>query len=182
MVTRKKREEIFEKIIGNYAGFLKALVRKYNLERFGLDPDDMLQEIRMRIWKLVNNEKNLSSPASYLRKMVDSVVIDQIRRIRKEEELFLSEKQRLVSELESDPPVYDCSSCSMREEVLKAVDQLMDSRKMVVKLYLLNMNLKEIASYLNFSEDKTRNLLYRGLADLKNILKENLEQNGQKNK
>jgi len=48
----------------------------------------------------------------------------------------------------------------------------MESRKTVVKLYLLNMNLSEISAYLNYSQAKTRNLLYRGLSDLKEVLKE----------
>jgi RNA polymerase sigma-70 factor (ECF subfamily) len=182
MTLRKKREKEFEKLLSTYGTFLQALVRKYNLDRFGLEADDLLQEVRLKIWKLVNDEKKLLHPASYLRKMVDSVVIDQIRRLRKEEELFLSEKQRLISELDPDPPVYDCSALFLREKILEALDRLMDTRKMVVKLYLLNMSLKEIASYLNFSEDKTRNLLYRGLTDLKNILKETMEENEQKNR
>jgi DNA-directed RNA polymerase specialized sigma24 family protein len=34
------------------------------------------------------------------------------------------------------------------------------------------MSIEEIALYFNWSKDKTRNLLYRGLSDLKKILKE----------
>ncbi|MGB9836174.1 MAG: RNA polymerase sigma factor [Candidatus Saccharicenans sp.] len=182
MRSRRKREKEFEKLLNNYSSFLHSLVRRYNLDRFGLEAEDLLQEVRLRIWKLVSDEKKLINPASYLRKMVDSVVIDQIRRLRKEEEFFLSEKLRLISELDPDPPLYDYSTSSLREEILRALDQLMDTRKMVVKLYLLNMSLKEIASYLNFSEDKTRNLLYRGLTDLKNLLREQMEKNEQKDK
>ena len=48
----------------------------------------------------------------------------------------------------------------------------MESRRRVVRLFLLNMTLEEIAIFLNWSEAKTRNLLYRGLDDLKRMLKE----------
>ena len=54
----------------------------------------------------------------------------------------------------------------------EAVESLMDSRRRVVKLFLLSMTLEEIAIFLNWSEAKTRNLLYRGLDDLKKILLE----------
>jgi len=54
----------------------------------------------------------------------------------------------------------------------QCVDSLLDSRKKVVKLYLLNMTLEEIAGFFNWTPHKTRNLLYRGLNDLKKILKE----------
>jgi DNA-directed RNA polymerase specialized sigma24 family protein len=35
----------------------------------------------------------------------------------------------------------------------------------------MDMTIEEISAYFNWSTDKTRNLLYRGLADLKNLLK-----------
>jgi RNA polymerase sigma-70 factor (ECF subfamily) len=36
----------------------------------------------------------------------------------------------------------------------------------------LNLTIQEIAGFLNWSQNKTRNLLYRGLADLKELLRE----------
>jgi RNA polymerase sigma-70 factor (ECF subfamily) len=59
---------------------------------------------------------------------------------------------------------------NLEELVGKAVELLIDSRRQVIKLYLLNLSIQEIASYLNWSQDKTRNLLYRGLVDLKDLL------------
>jgi len=62
----------------------------------------------------------------------------------------------------------------------EAVESLMDSRRRVVKLFLLNMTLEEISIFLDWSEAKTRNLLYRGLDDLKKKLKEKgIEYEGQ---
>ena len=61
---------------------------------------------------------------------------------------------------------------NLEEIVGKAVELLIDSRRQVIKLYLLNLSIQEIAGYLNWSQDKTRNLLYRGLADLKDLLKD----------
>jgi DNA-directed RNA polymerase specialized sigma24 family protein len=60
----------------------------------------------------------------------------------------------------------------LQEMVGRAVDRLISSRRQVVKLYLMNLTIPEISSYLNWSYDKTRNLLYRGLADLKETLKD----------
>jgi DNA-directed RNA polymerase specialized sigma24 family protein len=54
----------------------------------------------------------------------------------------------------------------------QAVDSLLESRRKAVKLHLLNMSLEEISEFFNWSRHKTRNLLYRGLKDLKQTLKE----------
>jgi RNA polymerase sigma-70 factor (ECF subfamily) len=172
MISRKHKEKEFQKIISNFSAFIRSQVLKYNLQRFGLDAEDLIQEIRLKIWKIIDDEKNINNHASYIKKVVESAVIDQIRKIRKEEEIFISERQQLISENESKINPYFDQNCSLKEYILKAADQLIDSRRVVVKLYLLNMSLPEIADYLNYSQAKARNLLYRGLSDLKKILKE----------
>jgi len=172
MSSRQKKEREFEKIMEEFSAFIRSLVLRYNLEKLGLDADDLIQEISLKLWKVIDHEKNIHNPAPYIKKVVESAVIDQIRRVRKEEELYTSEKQKLISELEPRSNRYQNPPGSMKEYILKATDQLLESRKIVVKLYLLNMSLPEISAYLNYSQDKTRNLLYRGLSDLKAILKE----------
>ncbi len=172
MLSRQKKEREFQKILEDFSALIRSLVLRYRLDRLGLDADDLIQEIRLKLWKIIDDEKNIHNPASYIKKVVESAVIDQIRKIRREEEVVISEKQKLISELEPRASRYPNPPGSIKEYILKAADNLMESRKTVVKLYLLNMNLSEISAYLNYSPAKTRNLLYRGLTDLKAILKE----------
>ncbi len=171
-MSRQKKEREFQKILEDFSALIRSLVLRYRLDRLGLEADDLIQEIRLKLWKIIDDEKNIHNPASYIKKVVESAVIDQIRKIRREEEVVISEKQKLISELEPRSNRYPNPPGSIKEYIMKAADNLMESRKTVVKLYLLNMNLSEISAYLNYSPDKTRNLLYRGLADLKAILKE----------
>ncbi len=63
------------------------------------------------------------------------------------------------------------------QRVGKAVELLKNSRRQVIKLYLLNLNIQEISAYMNWSQDKTRNLLYRGFADLRKLIKHQETQN-----
>ena len=168
----KKKEEEFRRILENYAQFLSAQVRKYDLQKYGLDPDDIMQDIRIRIWKLINDERTIFRQASYIKKIVNSAVIDQFRKLRREDGLFRYEKQKCVAELN---PSYNREAARKKmftETVGRAVERLIDTRRQVVKLYLLDFSIPEISSYLNWSTDKTRNLLYRGLADLRKSLKD----------
>jgi RNA polymerase sigma-70 factor (ECF subfamily) len=168
----KKKEEEFRRILENYAQFLSAQVRKYDLHKYGLDPDDIMQDIRIKIWKLINDERAIFRQASYIKKIVNSAVIDQFRKLRREDGLFRHEKQKCVAELN---PSYNRGAVREKmfaETVGRAVERLIDTRRQVVKLYLLDFSIPEISSYLNWSTDKTRNLLYRGLADLRKSLKD----------
>lgn len=172
MESTNKKEKEFEEILAHFAQFIRIQVHKYNLYRYGLDPEDILQDVNIRIWKIIRDEKNISNYASYIKKIVNSSVIDQLRKCRREEGLFNHEKQARVAELELAYSKGIIRNKNLEERVGRAVELLIDSRRQVVKLYLLNLSIQEIAGYLNWSRDKTRNLLYRGLADLKESLKE----------
>ena len=60
----------------------------------------------------------------------------------------------------------------LQEMVGRAVDALIPARRSVIKMYLAGYGREEIADLLGWTEPKTRNLLYRGLADLREALTE----------
>lgn len=165
-------EEEFKRIIQDFGQFMNVEVQRFNLSKYGLDPEDILQDARIRIWQSVQRERTIVSLPAYIKRIVSSAVIDQLRKRRRDDSLVHLERHRCVSEAKN---AYDRESArkkAMEETVGRAAEQLISSRRQVVKLYLLNLTIQEIASYLNWSQDKTRNLLYRGLADLKHYLKD----------
>jgi RNA polymerase sigma factor (sigma-70 family) len=169
-IENKERE--FKAIMDDFAHFIRIQVLKYNLNRYGLDPEDILQDVKIKIWKLIGDEKIVSNYASYIKKIVNSSVIDQLRKCRREDGLLNNEKRMRIAEMELAYSKEAFRNNNLEEFVGNAVEMLINSRRQVIKLYLLNLSIQEIASYLNWSQDKTRNLLYRGLADLKALLKD----------
>ena len=169
----KSKEKELAEIIERYSRFINVQILKYDPNRFGLDIDDVFQEVKIKIWKILHSEKKITNYSSYIKKIVDSSVIDQLRKLKREEGIYLHEKIKKISELNQPySPDRLFPERDMKDIVGKAVEGLIESRRRVVQLYLLNMNIEEIAAYFNWSKDKTRNLLYRGLSDLKKILKE----------
>lgn len=158
-----------EVILDKFSNSIKANLLKCELERKGIDPEDVIQDVKIKIWKTMISEKKMVNPASYIKRIVDSTLIDYIRRIRVQERVIQQEKlERWLEEKrhhEGSSP-----DAAFMEKIAGAADSLMESRRKVVKLFLLNMDLEEISLSLNWSRDKTRNLLYRGLSDLKKII------------
>ncbi len=165
------KEEELAFLLEKFALFIRAHIQKYNPQRYGMDPEDILQEVRIKLWKLLRSEKNIANYPSYIRKVVDTSVIDQLRRLKREEDIFLVERKKQVEEHELLYSPEAARLRSLKDSVGRAVESLIESRKRVVQLYLLNMTIEEISAYFQWTEHKTRNLLYRGLADLKRILK-----------
>ena len=160
-----------ERILAEFHGSIKSSVLKFGLAERGVDAEDILQEIRVKVWKGLVREKKIQSRASYIKNVVSSTLIDCLRRSRREAKIIQHEleKQRLESQGKR-PDVTDRQA--RRQLVGEAADLLMESRRRVVKMFLLDMTLEEISRSLEWSPDKVRNLLYRGLSDLRNLLRE----------
>ena len=136
------------------------------------DLDELMQEVRIRLWKAQQRGENLKDlPASYLYKTSMSASVDLLRRRR------TAREARSVS-LEGmrdagAEPVDDADATGTVEvEELKAqidgaIETLTPTRRPVVKMYLAGYDRLEIASLMRWTEAKTRNLLYRGLDELR---------------
>ncbi len=172
LVVAELKEKELERILNSFSNFIRIHIHKYNLQKYGLDPEDIAQEIRIKLWKLLLNGKNIDHQPSYIRKIVDSTVIDHLRKLKREEETINQSIMKTIAESSLSSYSELPSEDKIQEIVIKALNQLIDSRHKAVKLFLLNMSIEEIAKYYSWSKDKARNLLYRGLNDLKKILKE----------
>ena len=142
------------------------------------DVDEVMQEVRIRIWKASGgadapSEQFLQSPTSYVYKTAVSAAIDVIRRQR-------SERVRNTISLdgEGDAPVMTTAptaqetleGAELAQQVALAVESIPESRRPAVRMYLAGYTREDIAELMGWSEAKTRNLVYRGLDDLRRQL------------
>lgn len=157
--------------MSEFSSTIRRTLERFGLERRGIDPEDVLQDIRLKLWKSFSSEKKIGSRASYISVAVNSALADCLRRARRMERVFQHERQKILlsSERASGGLLPDERAW---EVVAEAVESLIESRRIVVKMFYLNVTLEEIAASLGWSVGKTRNLLYRGLADIRRKLKE----------
>ena len=99
-------------------------------------------------------------------------MIDHIRKMRRERGLILQQRNNTVSEWKNTYEIENIHAQNLKNILHESVESLLESRRKVVKLYLLNLTIEEIATLFSWTRDKTRNLLYRGLSDLKRALRE----------
>ena len=110
--------------------------------------------------------------ASYIYRAAISASIDIIRRrrTRRAESRSLDDD---IAETAADTR-HRADAALDEDEVARAVHRaislLAESRRAVVRMHLAGYDRDEIAELLGWSEAKTRNLLYRGLADLRQVL------------
>jgi len=176
-------EAEFNAILEKYGAFLRQAISRVCPKDLGIQFDDIEQEARLRLWRAIGAEREINFHGSYIYRIVTSVTINAIRRAkaRREEQLRLAGDDEDEDAAEAKPiTLTACAENSPeaqaeREELLRKVEEAMarlpESRRLAVGLHLRGMTTYEIADLMGWSEPKTRNLVYRGLKDLRGKLR-----------
>jgi RNA polymerase sigma-70 factor (ECF subfamily) len=162
-----------EHVVGRFDAFIRRSAHRHGLR--GDEIDEVVQEIRVRMWKSLGTAELIRrAKASYIYRAAVSASIDLIRRRRARRH----EAWSLDDETADDVPILESrqrADAALDEDevasmVHRALGMLAEHRRAVVRMHLAGYDRNEIAELLGWSEPKTRNLLYRGLADLRQIL------------
>lgn len=92
------------------------------------------------------------------------------RRARRADRTVSIEEQELYASVGSEPE-QSMESAEVIAQVARAIETIPASRRPIVRMYLVGYPREDIARLMGLSEGKTRNLLYRGLADLRERLR-----------
>jgi RNA polymerase sigma-70 factor (ECF subfamily) len=195
-MTNKPRtvevEERFNAIVEEFGVLLRrAIVRLCPHDR-GLQFDDIEQEARMRLWRALKDEREVTNYASYLYRIAATATIDAMRRVqaRHEEQLQLMEQGANEGEMSTgsaavpalvpvsattplrDSPERVAESREAVGRVMLAVARLPDEQRRAVGMYLQGMTSQDVADLMGWTEPKSRNLIYRGLKELRKSLRD----------
>jgi len=136
--------------------------------------EDIEQNVKLKIWQASENGKNIDNFRSYLWKVVYTTALDEIgKRMNciSLDDLQAKADSLLISQLELKNPEIVVEAREMSKIIQAAVLRLSRRRKVVVELYLMGMDLAEISKFKNMRENQARHLLYRGLYDLRAIIR-----------
>lgn len=159
---------------------LVAAVARVCPRDLGIQPEDVAQETRLRLWRALESERGITDPASYVRRAAASAAIDAVRRLRARREeplVFRFQADDRSGEIEPAAPVSTsspealASHRELAEKVFRVVSGIPQPRRRPVQLYLRGFTSHEIAALLGCTEPKARNLLYRGLRDVAHALR-----------
>jgi RNA polymerase sigma-70 factor (ECF subfamily) len=160
-----------EHVVNRFDAFIRRSARRHGLS--GGDVDEVVQDLRVRMWKSLGTADLIRrAKASYIYRAAISASLDIIRR-RRARRFEGTSLEDVAVDAATDTRHRSDAGVERNElaaSVHRALGMLVESRRAVVRMHLAGYDRFEIAELLGWSEAKTRNLLYRGLADLKAIL------------
>ncbi len=166
----------FKELIDRYGARIEAAVRRRIGPDSGVEAEDIAQEVRLKLWQIVESDRNQPLAASYIERVIVTTVIDAWRRSKATltESIDVDDPPQSTELLEEGSQGPD--STALRRQWLAAVDAclagLNDRRRLVLKLYLRGFSTAEMAPLLALNDDATRRLLHRALEQLKTVLRE----------
>jgi len=173
-------EERFNQIVDEFGRFLRQTIARLCPRDQGLQFDDIEQEARLRLWRALQSETEIKNLASYLYRIAATATIDAMRRAgaRHEKQLGSSGEEQdvegnvyLLPADTSSSPERVAEQDQVIGKVADALDCLSPERRHAAGLHLQGFTTLEIAEVMNWSEPKARNLVYRGLKDLRLLLR-----------
>jgi RNA polymerase sigma-70 factor, ECF subfamily len=129
----------------------------------------------MRVMQVVDQqsaggEGNRPFASSYLYKAAYSALVDEIRRVRRRREEALDDGEVAAAAVTQQDPERLAASREIGRAIQDCLSRMSRERRLAVTLYLQGHSVPEAARVLDWPAKRTENLVYRGLAELRECL------------
>jgi len=164
-----------EELLAAYGSRVRALLIGYGLDKHGIDPADVEQEVRIRLWHALERDRSGAFHASYVQRVVASTVIDALRRaqVRAAEPLPEEDDGTFDVELAPVAPERRAGDLQHMQGLQRCLAEIPERRRLPIALHLQGFSLQEIADIAGIpSAEAARKLVSRGLEGLKQRLRE----------
>ena len=160
------REGRFEAMVRQYGRLISAVVARVGGQATSLFREDIEQQVLIELWRQVDREQKIDHPSSYLYK---AAVRETVRVLRRE----LS--RAAIPDAVQDAPGGETPHQSLaRKEQAGVVEEcvaaLASERQRAVRAHLSGFDVQEIMAMHGWPYQKARNLVARGMAELREAL------------
>lgn len=135
--------------------------------------DDLVQVAVMRVMEIERkSEGDRELKTSYLYRVAYTTLVDEIRRHRRRSEVALEEETGAPVDgmTATNDPERTAAASEIGRGIRDCLKGLLAERRMAVALRLSGHSVPEAARLLGWTAKRTENLVYRGLADLRDCL------------
>lgn len=162
------RPRQFEALVEGFGRLVAQAVRRVAGKTSGNDLDDIQQDVMLALWKRLAREQSIEHPASYLYKAAVREAVRAVDRLRRRAEDPLG---ATAFELRVEPDAERAVEAREQQAALAAaLATLAPERARAVRGHLAGLTVDDLMQLYGWSYQRTRNLVARGMTDLKAAL------------
>lgn len=160
----------FEALVRGYARLVAHAVRRAAGRLAVHDRADVEQEVLISLWKHVQREQDIEHPASYVYKAAVRETVRAVTRLHKRAESPMDG----IDDAQPVAPAGDAAveAREQRAALVAALAALHPDRARAVKAHLAGWPVQDIMRMYGWPYQKARNLIARGMTDLRSALRE----------
>ncbi len=163
----------FEALVRDYSRLVHSIVRRVGGGTAAQLGDDIEQRVFLEIWKQLSRERDIQYPSSYIYR---AAVRETVRLLKQERRhrpaVEISDLHPAPIEESTSNPAELLGAKEASSQIAGALDELAPERRKAVEAHLSGFDVREIMRIHDWSYGRARNLVSRGMADLRQSLKE----------
>jgi RNA polymerase sigma-70 factor (ECF subfamily) len=169
-------ETEIRRIVDGYAALIRKVIQDHLFTDDAVDPQDIEQEIRIKLWKSLRKGKKIDKLPSYLKKVAYTATMDELRRLKKQapyrdvlnwDRLLHQEDGSRDHGAPFPERGYDRKQ---RDRIVEEkLEKIGPDRRRVLRLYATGLSVDEICEICGWDRIRVRHLLYRGIDDLRRL-------------
>lgn len=158
-------------LVAEYALLIRRVVRRVGGSRATLIEDDVLQNVTFALWQQLERGQTIERPSSYIFRAAVRETIRVIKRSPAHGPLVADEDPRLADTSGGQDPHRLFEDKERQQALLDALDSLSPERRLAVRAHLSGFDVQEIMGMFDWSYQRARHLVARGMADLRRGLR-----------
>ena len=166
-------DAVIRDLIERYGALIRRIVARVGGRAIQDSRDDVAQAVVMSLWQQVSREQTINHPSSYIYR---AAIRETVRAVKQE-----LERMRTHAALDSDAdaalpsrlpnPETSAASNELGVRIDRAIESLLEERRKAVRAHLAGYSVEEIMQAYDWPYQKARNLVARGMADLREELR-----------
>ena len=132
---------------------------------------DIEQKVLMSLWRQIENEQKIDHPSSYIYRIAVREAVRAIRSVASRERRHVPDSEAAAQADARPDPSENVLRREQREHIEASLAELRPERERAVRAHLAGFAVQEIMDMQSWPYEKARNLISRGMQDLRNALR-----------
>lgn len=162
-----------EDLVRQYGKLIAAMVRRVGRSASTQMREDIQQRVLIALWKQLRRNQAIEHPTTYIYR---TAVRETVRMMREEANRAqdpIDDHAPAGLRAERGDPHSELDRKEKMARIRAAIVEIAPERRVAVRAHLSGFDVTEIMGRYGWSYQKARNLIARGMADLRRILMEN---------